>query len=301
MSLADFFDRIGNNFATNFDNAGPQGLASLGAAIASAPRNQWGAGIANGLAQFRQIGDANKKKMALSEALKGAMGGFSPEQQAFMSALEPDQQANILGSQLFKTPAEKWEQVDSNGDGVPDRQRSTLSGKVDDIPLSLADRKSLAAAGASSTVINNIPAEMGSRIGLGEGFLREFDSVKQRAQKFYGSKSVQDQVLRRGQIAFNTGLGGELWRDVEIGKEALVRQLTGSGMPAAEAKDQARRYSISWDDTEYDAMSKIDGLRDALINTATGAYKGKGGAYKPPPGGGAASDNSDVDAILGLK
>lgn len=102
MSLADFFDRIGNNFATNFDNAGPQGLASLGAAIASAPRNQWGAGIANGMAQFRQIGDQNKKKAALSEALKGAMGDLSPQQRAFLSAVEPDQQASILGTQLFK-------------------------------------------------------------------------------------------------------------------------------------------------------------------------------------------------------
>ncbi len=102
MSLADFFDRIGNNFATNFENGGAQGLASLGAAIASAPRNQWGAGIAQGLGQFKQIADANKKKASLAEALKGVSGGMTPQQQQFLSALEPDQQAEILGSQLFK-------------------------------------------------------------------------------------------------------------------------------------------------------------------------------------------------------
>ena len=140
MSLADFFDRIGNNFATNFDNGGGQGLASLGAAIASAPRNQWGAGIAQGLGQFKQIADANKKKASLAEALKGVSGGMTPQQQQFLAALEPDQQATILGSQLFKSGGNSWQAKDIDGDGKPDIQVDNGSGKVESYPLSYKDR-----------------------------------------------------------------------------------------------------------------------------------------------------------------
>ena len=102
MSLADFFDRIGTNFGNNISDAGPQGLASLGAAIASAPRRQWGAGLAQGLGGMVQMAQNERKKKSLADALQGAMGGVSPEQAAFLKALEPEQQASILGSQLFK-------------------------------------------------------------------------------------------------------------------------------------------------------------------------------------------------------
>lgn len=104
MSLADFFDRIGNNFATNFENGGGQGLASLGAAIASAPRNQWGAGIAQGLGQFRQIADQNKKKASLAEALKG-MPDLNPLQRMLIENY-PEAAVPQLAENVFK-PKEK--------------------------------------------------------------------------------------------------------------------------------------------------------------------------------------------------
>lgn len=298
MSIGDFIGRVGDTIG----NAPPEAWFSLAQALSSSRDPLQG--LAQGAAGFGQQIQETRKKKSLADALQGAMGGMDQNQAAFAKALiqaDPQQAVPLIGGQLFKAPTEKWEQIDSNGDGVPDRQKSSLTGKIDDIPLSLADRQKLAAAGASRMTVNNIPAEMGSRIGLGEGFLSEYESIKDRAKKFFGDPSMVEQVKRRGQIGFNTGLGGELWRDVEIGKEALVRQLTGSGMPAAEARDQARRYSISWDDTEFDALSKIDGLRQALINTASGAFKGRGGEYKPPSGGKPSTDNSDVDAILGLK
>jgi hypothetical protein len=286
MSLADFLDRIGTNFQTKFDAAGPQGLAQLGLSIASVPRNQWGTGLAAGLAQFGATANQNIKKKSLADALSGAMGDLTPQQQAFLKAMDPEQASQIVGSQLFKAPSEKWEQVDTTGDGVPDRQRSSTTGRIDDIPLSLEDRAKLASAGRSSVTVNNIPAEFGAKVGLGEGFLEKYDNIKARAKKFYASKSPYEQLKRRGQMIFNTGEGGELWRDVEIGREALVRQLTGAGMPESEAKDQASRYSIGSLDTDFDALSKLESLRKALINSASGAYKARGGTYTPPASGG---------------
>lgn len=296
-SLADFFDRIGTNFSNNISDAGPMGLASLGAAIASAPRNQWGSAIAQGLGGMVQMAQAERKKRTLADALQGAMGDLTPQQKAFLGAIEPDQAAQLVGSNLFKAPTEKWEQIDTNGDGVPDRQRSSLTGKVDDIPLSLADRERLARAGASSTTINNMPAELGARVGLGEGFLRDYDNLQAKVKKFFGGPPAE-QLKRRGQILFGTGEGAELWRAVEAGKESLVRNLTGAGMAQAEAENQASRYAISQWDTEFDALSKLAGLKRDLENVARGAYKARGGTYTPPSSG---KDNSDVDAILGLK
>lgn len=278
MSIGDFLGRVGDNIG----NAPPEAWFSLAQALAGSRDPLQG--LAQGLGGFGQQIAQGKKKASLAEALKGVSGGFTPDQQAFLGALEPDQAANIVGSNLFKAPTEKWEQVDSNGDGVPDRQRSTLSGKIDDIPLSLADRKALAAAGGSRVTVNNIPPEVGARIGLGEGFLRQFDDIKARAKKFY-SGGPGGQVIRRGQMVFNTGEGGKLWADVESGKEALIRQLTGAGMATAEAENQASRYALSPYDTEFDALQKLDRLQRDLVNTATGAYGAKGGKYTAPGGG----------------
>ena len=101
MALADFFDRIGNNFAQNFENAGPQGLASLGAAIASAPRRQWGAGLAQGLAQFKQAAEQGKRKKSLAEALKGMSEGMTPQQKILFEHF-PDLAAQEAAKSAFE-------------------------------------------------------------------------------------------------------------------------------------------------------------------------------------------------------
>jgi len=140
MALGDFLSRIGNNFAANFDAAGPQGLAGLGAAIASAPRNQWGAGLAQGLAGFGELAQANKKKASLAEALKGLTGQMTPEQKAYLDAVGPEQAMPLLGQKLFGAGGKSWEAKDLDGDGKPDVQISSADGKVEAYPLSYKDR-----------------------------------------------------------------------------------------------------------------------------------------------------------------
>lgn len=286
MALSEWLSRAGDRFSTNVDAAGPMGLASLGAAIAGAPRNQWGAGLAQGLAGFSDLAQKNKKKASLAEALKGAMGDFTPQQQAFFSALGPDNVETVLplvAKRLFPEKTEHWTDL---GNG---RQQNTLTGEIKDTPRSLADEIRLRAAGRSNVTVNNIPAEVGGRIGMGEGFLSRFDEIKGRLSKL-GIKG-------RGQMLFNTGEGGEVKRWMESGKDALVRGLTGAGMAVAEAENYASRYSANPLDTDFDLSSKADQLKYDLENVAKGVFKARGGKYTPPKSG----DYSDVDEILGIK
>lgn len=292
MSLADFFDRIGTNFSNNLSDAGPQGLASLGAAIASAPRRQWGAGLAQGLGGMVQTAQAERKKRSLADALEGAMGGMNPQQAAFAKAVmqsDPSQAVGLIGQQLFTKPADK-----------PNDIREYEFAKSQGFNGSFMDyQTALRRSGASSTTINNIPPEVGARTAMGEGFTADYDNIRDRVKKFYSGGPGQ-QVIRRGQMLFNTGEGGKLWADVETGKEALVRTLTGAGMAQAEAENQASRYGLSPYDTEFDALQKIERLYRDLNNVATGAFGAKGRKYTPPKST-APKDHSDVDAILGIK
>src|SRR3990167_4429971 len=105
MALADFFGRLGDNFSRNWDAAGPQGLASLGAAIASAPRNQWGTGLAQGLAGFRAEAEKNQKKAKLTEALKG-LGGTTPQQQMLLEQF-PEIAVPAFAQNAFAMPKEQ--------------------------------------------------------------------------------------------------------------------------------------------------------------------------------------------------
>lgn len=95
-----------------------------------------------------------KDRKALAEALSSAdpMTALSqldiPEVQDWMT------QAKI--SQMTKAPTEKWQDVDQNGDGQPDAQRNSVTGefKPIDMPLSVADRERIAAAGRSNNTTN---------------------------------------------------------------------------------------------------------------------------------------------------
>ena len=140
MALGEWLGGLGDRFTGNISAAGPQGLASLGAAIAGAPRNQWGTGLAQGLAGLSQAAQANKKKASLAEALKGAMGNLTPQQQAFLSAVDPSQASEIIGSQLFAKPGEHWQDVDLDKDGKVDFQVNPTTNERRASPMSYQDR-----------------------------------------------------------------------------------------------------------------------------------------------------------------
>lgn len=279
---------LGERLGRAWDNTPAEAFFSLAEAMAR-PGGPFASKLAMGLTGFgRQVDAANKRK-GLASAFDSILPTIPESQRPmFAEMVKNDPQAlmQAYAGQMFSKPAESWKPVDIDGDGKNDFQQSSITGEFKDMPKTLGEEERLRRAGASSTVINNLPAEMGARIGLGEGFLKNFDDIKSRASKFFGSKSVVEQAKARGQMIFNTGEGGKLWRDVEVGKEALVRLNTGAGMPAQEAEDQASKYSIGPYDTEFDAITKLESLRNAIVNTASGAYKARGATYVAPSGGG---------------
>ncbi|MQX29006.1 hypothetical protein [Sinorhizobium meliloti] len=142
---------------------------------------------------------------------------------------------------------------------------------------------------AGATNVNTgvqLPAEMGARIGLGDQFLTELPQIKSDVKS-----GAIDSVIERGQLAAGVGTPAEIWRRIETGKEALVRNLTGAGMAQAEAENVAKRYQISPTDSIDTQIKKLEGLERDLEATKAGAIGARTGqlstgpAQAQPPGG----------------
>jgi hypothetical protein len=139
---------------------------------------------------------------------------------------------------------------------------------------------------AAGVTVNTgqIPAEMGARIGLGDNFLDELNvasinggpPLRERIKTVFGG-DVASQTAARGQLASGMGEPAAIWRRVESGKEALIRQLTGAGKSEEEAKDQAARYSIGPTDSVTTMLDKMDGLERDLQSTRGGAIGARKG------------------------
>ena len=282
-----FLDRVGERLATAWDQTPPEAFFSLAEAMAR-PGGHFASKLATGISGFgRQIGEAKKRK-GLASAFDSMAAELPESQRAmFQQMVQNDPQAmmSVAAQRMFAKPSEAWKPVDIDGDGRNDYQQSSISGEFKDMPKTLSEEERLRRAGASNMTVNNLPPEIGARTAMGEGFTSNYEDIKERVKKFYSGK-IGEQAVRRGQMFFNTGEGGKLWADVETGKEALVRTLTGAGMAQAEAENQASRYGLSPYDTEFDALQKIERLKRDLNNVARGAYSAKGRTYNAPnPGG----------------
>lgn len=126
-----------------------------------------------------------------------------------------------------------------------------------------------------------IPAEVGARVGLARAF-------KPMAEEIY--KALDDgkfdlnKPLNRAQLATNTGEMASFTRRMEIGKEALLRGLTGAGMNNAEAEQYATRFSIGTTDSPATIRDKLNLLVWSLDNVEGIVTRGRGDpAGRPNP------------------
>lgn len=135
---------------------------------------------------------------------------------------------------------------------------------------------------ASAMNINNggvqLPAEMGARIGLGDQFTSELPGIKDQIKDGAISGPIE-----RAQFAAGVGTPAQIWRRIETGKEALVRNLTGAGMAQAEAENQAARYQISATDSADTMLQKLEGLERDLNATRSGAIGARTGNLSNGP------------------
>jgi hypothetical protein len=113
-------------------------------------------------------------------------------------------------------------------------------------------------------------------------------SLRERIKTTFGGDEA-NQLKGRAQLAIGAGEAGSIWRSVEGGKEALIRQLTGAGMGMAEAQQQAARYSIAATDGVWTMLDKMDGLQRHLEAVRRGAIDARTGGITndsgtPAPG-----------------
>lgn len=123
-----------------------------------------------------------------------------------------------------------------------------------------------------------LPAEMGARIGLGDAFLEMVPNLRERLQRGDASGPIDGFKLFLGK-----GDPASIWRDIETGRDALVRNLTGAGMSESEAANQTLRYQISPTDTAEVMVQKLNNLERDLLATRRGAIGARTGNMGPEP------------------
>lgn len=119
-----------------------------------------------------------------------------------------------------------------------------------------------------------IAAEVGGRVGLAQaftGFLPEINDAIDRG--IFNTLSGRTQLL--------TGIGdpevASVLRRIDIGKEALLRGLTGAGMSESEARQYADRWSPSVRDTPATIRDKVRMLEYSLNNVQEVVTRSRGG------------------------
>lgn len=152
-----------------------------------------------------------------------------------------------------------------------------------------------------------VPAETAARVGLADKFLKEMPKIRQDIEQ--GKLTSVDFQLGRGDA-------GDIYRRIEDGSEALVRNLTGAGMNKDEATTYARRFLPGRLDLQSTKIAKLDNLAKALAAVKNRVMVGRGisstddmeqamqgkpfqdSLMKPPPPGGAPAVNDPL-GILG--
>jgi len=115
-------------------------------------------------------------------------------------------------------------------------------------------------------------SETQGRMGLAKGFIELIPQIKERmrAGELDFGAGTPNALLRRGRQ-------GELINAIDEGADALLRGLTGAGMPETEAARYQRRYQWSLTDDRQTRIQKLDGLERALRFVVTEQGKGRGG------------------------
>lgn len=131
----------------------------------------------------------------------------------------------------------------------------------------------LMAGGSGGGSNGSIPAEIGSRIGMGEQFLQTDVPAIEPGIKAGDATGPIDYV----QGVFGRGNAGNIHRRMASGADALRRGLTGAGMSGTESSEYANRYLPTWSDDADTLEAKLKSLEADLNAVKNGALAGKTG------------------------
>ncbi|MEA3533230.1 hypothetical protein [Rhizobium sp. CC-YZS058] len=223
----------------------------------------------NGARPFRYGGNSVE-----AQSLNGLMesGRLTPEQAQQLGAGKTITGTN--GEIIFMTPNGVFSQPSqgqASGSPVP------MSGTTTPAPATppaapggiapaLGRNAGLIPLTAPKNTAGQLPAEMGARIGLGDAFLKELPNLREQITRGDASGPIDGLMLKMG-----VGKPADIWRNIETGRDALVRNLTGAGMSQSEAENQAARYQIEPTDRAETMLSKLNNLERDLRATREGA------------------------------
>lgn len=123
-----------------------------------------------------------------------------------------------------------------------------------------------------------LPAEVAGRVGLAKDFLKEEPNI---TPKITDGAATGLMDYAWGKMGY--GDSGKVMREIEGGKEALIRQLTGAGQSESEAAKYADQYSPSFRDTTETLQDKVDRLKRRLTAAGDEVLVGRGGGTIAPP------------------
>lgn len=134
--------------------------------------------------------------------------------------------------------------------------------------------------GGTGINIQTVPAEVGARVALGDDFLSNMDEVRRSA----AAGEMTGPVDFTSSVLMGRGSGGNAYRMLVQGSEALIRQLTGAGKSQSEAQSQAQQFLPTITDDAQTLTAKVDSLGRQLKATRVGSTAGRNFPAAPTTG-----------------
>lgn len=180
-------------------------------------------------------------------------------------AADPFAKYKLAVQQGILTPEQAQQAIQrdlmgAGGQNAPSGYRPTADGALEPIPGGPADP---AAQAAKPRVL---PADMAGRVALAEEYLSNAPNIMQEVEGGSLTGLVDAPAAKAGY-----GKSGEVFRQIQSGRDALQRTLTGAGMPATEADEYANRYLPQVTDTAEKLASKQKQLQAELSRFVTEA------------------------------
>jgi hypothetical protein len=108
--------------------------------------------------------------------------------------------------------------------------------------------------------VSPMATEVAGRVGLMKSFLEGFPDVMTSI-----TKGELTGTSYPGAVGLGRGEGGRISGIIRSGSDALLRNLTGAGMPLQEAEKYVRRYEPTWTDDAVTLARKVTQLRTDML------------------------------------
>ncbi|CAH1677777.1 phage tail tip lysozyme [Chelatococcus sp.] len=115
-----------------------------------------------------------------------------------------------------------------------------------------------------------LPGEIATRFGLANEFFKRFPTLDTKI-----GEGALTGIIDATRAQAGAGEPGQLFRDLELGAEAMTRMLTGAGQTEFEARQAARRYLPEITDKATTLQDKARRLRDSLRSMQREALRGR--------------------------